>query len=130
MKNEGQGGSFGKKIGFKERRLIMTDQNMFTLSGLVKLLKQVLILILSIEAVGAIILGVYLLNYFEQPVDAFLHGLFMSVSATTNGGFDITGASLMPYAHDYFIQFINVILIILGAIGFPVLIKVKNFTQQ
>lgn len=121
---------FGKKIGFKERRLIMTDQNMFTLSGLVKLLKQVLILILAIEAVGAIILGVYLLNYFDQPADAFLHGLFMSVSATTNGGFDISGASLMPFAHDYFIQFVNIILIILGAIGFPVLIEVKNFLMN
>lgn len=121
---------FGKKIGFKERRLIMTDQNMFTLSGLVNLLKQVLIIILTIEAVGALILGTYLLNYFDSPIDAYLHGLFMSVSATTNGGFDITGASLMPYAQDYFIQFVNIILIIFGAIGFPVLVEVKNFLMN
>jgi len=44
----------------------------------------------------------------------------MAVSATTNAGFDIVGASLVPYAGDYFIQVMNIILIIFGAIGFPV----------
>src|SRR5690606_19291004 len=44
---------FGKKIGLKERQLIMTDQNQSTLSGLVKLMRQILILILLIELVGA-----------------------------------------------------------------------------
>lgn len=118
---------FKKKIGFKERRLIMADQNQVHLSGLVSLLKQVLILILVIELVGALVLGIHMLKYFDHPGEAFLHGLFMSVSATTNGGFDITGRSLQPYAHDYFIQFMNILLIILGAIGFPVLIEVKRF---
>ena len=118
---------FKKKIGLKERRLIMQDQNQVSLSGLVNLLKQVLILIIIIELIGAFILGIYLMNYFTSFPDAFLHGLFMSVSATTNGGFDITGRSLQPYAHDYFVQFINILLIILGAIGFPVLIEVKDF---
>lgn len=46
---------------------------------------------------------------------------------TTNGGFDITGNSLIPFQHDYFVQFIVMMLIILGAIGFPVLIEVKDF---
>ncbi len=45
----------------------------------------------------------------------------MAVSATTNAGFDITGESLKPYFNDYFIQTVTMILIILGAIGFPVL---------
>ena len=105
----------------------MTDQNQIELSGLVALLKQVLLLIVIIELIGTLVLGVYLLNYFPSFSEAFLHGLFMSVSATTNGGFDITGRSMQPYAGDYFIQFVIMILIILGAIGFPVLIEVKNF---
>ncbi|MEH6941358.1 potassium transporter TrkG, partial [Bacillus sp. JJ722] len=101
---------FRKKIGFKERRLIMTDQNLYSLSGLVALLRQVLLLIVIIEIIGAIILGVYLLRYYPHPLEALFHGAFMSVSATTNGGFDITGESFIPYANDYFIQFINIIL--------------------
>jgi potassium uptake TrkH family protein len=117
---------FGKKIGLRERQLIMTDQNRSNFSGLVKLMRQILGLILAIEAVGALILGVYFLQYYPSWQEAFLQGLFASVSATTNAGFDITGASLVPFANDYFVQFINMILLILGAIGFPVLIEVKD----
>lgn len=117
----------GKKIGLKERQLIMTDQNQTNLSGIVNLIKQIIVLILLIELLGGLILGIYFLNYYESWQEAFLHGFFTSVSATTNGGFDITGQSMIPFADDYFIQFIVMILIVLGAIGFPVLIEVKDF---
>lgn len=117
----------GKKIGLKQRQLMMTDQNQTTLAGIVKLLKQIFYLIIFIEFAGALILGIYFLKYYGTWEEAFLHGLFASVSATTNAGFDITGASLIPFAHDYFVQFIVMLLIILGSIGFPVLIETKNF---
>jgi potassium uptake TrkH family protein len=117
----------GKKIGLKERRLIMMDQNQSNLSGLVHLLKQILLLIIVIELVGAFILGVYFLSYYQSWQEAFIHGLFASVSATTNAGFDITGQSLIPFKNDYFVQFITIILLTLGAIGFPVLIETKDY---
>ncbi|MCQ5365188.1 TrkH family potassium uptake protein [Anoxybacillus salavatliensis] len=118
---------FGKKIGFRERQLIMTDQNRSTFAGLVKLMKEILTLIITIEIIGAVILGVYFLRYFPSWKEAFFQGFFASVSATTNAGFDITGQSLIPFAHDYFVQTIHMILLVLGAIGFPVLIEVKEF---
>lgn len=117
---------FGKKIGLKERQLIMTDQNRSTFSGLVQLMKHILILILTIELIGAIVLSIYFLEYFSTWQEAVLQGVFASVSATTNAGFDITGTSLIPFAHDYFVQAINMILLIFGAIGFPVLIELKE----
>ncbi|MDF0728838.1 TrkH family potassium uptake protein [Cytobacillus sp. S13-E01] len=117
----------GRKIGLRERRLIQIDQNQSHLSGLVNLLKQIIIIILLIEAIGTLILGTYFIKYYPTWDEAFLHGFFASVSATTNGGFDITGASMIPFANDYFVQFIMMILITLGAIGFPVLIEVKDF---
>lgn len=117
----------GKKIGLKERQLIMTDQNQTNLSGIVNLIKQIIVLVLLIELLGGAILGMYFLTYYDTWQEAFLQGFFTSVSATTNGGFDITGQSLIPFADDYFIQFIVMLLIILGAIGFPVLIEVKDF---
>ncbi|MBM7551162.1 TrkH family potassium uptake protein [Thalassobacillus pellis] len=119
--------AFGKKIGFKERQLIMTDQNRSTLFGLVRLMKQILVLILVIEFIGFLVLGTYFLQYFESWQEAYLHGAFAAVSATTNAGFDITGASLVPFHDDYFVQFINILLLILGAIGFPVLIELKEY---
>ncbi|XPD18779.1 TrkH family potassium uptake protein [Bacillus haimaensis] len=117
----------GRKIGLKERRLMMIDQNQSNLSGIVKMIKHILILILTIEIIGALILGTYFLSFYSTWQEAYLHGFFASVSATTNGGFDITGESLVPFANDYFVQFITMILIITGAIGFPVLVEVKEF---
>lgn len=120
----------GKKIGLKERQLIMVDQNQTSLSGLVILMKDILRIILVIELIGTVILGLYFLKYYPSWQEAFLQGVFSSVSATTNGGFDITGQSLVPFANDYFVQLINIILITLGAIGFPVLIELKQFLMH
>lgn len=108
----------------------MTDQNQMNLSGLVNLLKQILLLVILIEIVGAVVLGTYFLSYYPSWQEAYMHGLFASVSATTNAGFDITGQSFIPFKHDYFVQVITVLLITLGAIGFPVLIEVKNFIMN
>ncbi|KGP92119.1 ATP synthase [Pontibacillus chungwhensis BH030062] len=116
----------GKKIGLKERRLIMTDHNQTTFQGMVRLIKQILFLIFVIEFIGFIILGVYFMQYFPTWYEAFYQGFFASISATTNAGFDITGQSLIPYRDDYFVQFIHMGLIVLGAIGFPVLIEVRE----
>lgn len=118
---------FGRKIGLRSRRLIMVDHNQFVLSGLVNLIREIIKIILVIELLGAIILGFHFLNYYPSWEEAFLHGLFASVSATTNGGMDITGSSMVPYAGDYFVLLINIILIALGAIGFPVLIEAKQY---
>ncbi|KAA9021666.1 TrkH family potassium uptake protein [Niallia endozanthoxylica] len=117
----------GKKIGLRGRQLIMVDHNQTNLAGLVALIREIIRIILLIELVGAVILGFHFLQYYPSAADAFMHGLFASISATTNAGLDITGASLIPYANDYFVQLITIILITLGAIGFPVLIEFKNY---
>ena len=117
----------GKKIGLKERRLIMTDQNQTTFEGMVHLIKQIIYVLFTIEFIGFIVLGTYFLQYFPTAKEAYLHGFFGTISAISNGGFDITGQSLIVFKHDYFVQFVNMLLIIFGAIGFPVLIEVKKF---
>ncbi len=120
----------GRRIGLRERRLIMADNNQFALSGLVKLVKDTLKFVLLTELIGGVVFGLRFLRYYPTWREAFLQGLFASVSATTNAGMDITGQSLSPYAGDYFVQLITIILIVFGAIGFPVLIEVKAFFSR
>ncbi|MBB5179068.1 potassium uptake TrkH family protein [Planomicrobium koreense] len=120
----------GKRIGLRERQLIMVDHNQFSMSGVVKLIREIIKILLMIELIGAIILTSYFTQFYDTFNEALLHGVFASVSATTNGGFDITGNSLTPYFNDYFVQIITMILIILGAIGFPVLIELKEFLSN
>ena len=120
---------FGKKIGLRGRQLIRIDQNRTTLSGLVKLMLKILQIIIIIELIGTIILSTYFLTYFDTWQEALIQGFFGAVSATTNAGFDITWNSLIPFANDYFVQFINMVLLILGAIGFPVLIEIQELLR-
>ncbi|AXH98544.1 TrkH family potassium uptake protein [Sporosarcina sp. PTS2304] len=119
-----------KRIGLRERQLIMIDTNQYTLQGVVKLIRQIIQIIFVIELVGGAILTAYISRFYHSFSEALLNGMFMSVSATTNAGFDITGSSMMSYHDDYFVQIILMILIILGAIGFPVLIEVKSYFSK
>ncbi len=120
----------GKKIGMRERQLIMIDHNQTSIAGVVHLIREIAKLLFAIEAFGALVLTVHFKRYFETWEEATIHGVFTSVSATTNGGFDITGMSLQPYHLDYFVQFVTMLLIVLGAIGFPVLVEVKTFLRR
>ena len=117
----------GRKIGLKERQLIMIDQNQTGLSGLVKLMKIVLSMAILIEIIGGIILGTYFLKFYQHWYQAYFYGFWHSLSAYTNAGFDIFGDSLLRFSNDYFVQMIMMLLLVLGAVGFPVLIEVREY---
>ncbi|WP_153731964.1 TrkH family potassium uptake protein [Sporosarcina obsidiansis] len=119
-----------KRIGMRERQLIMVDHNQYTLAGVVQLIRQIIQIIFAIELIGGSILTFYIYRFYDSFSEALLNGMFMAVSATTNAGFDITGSSMMPYRDDYFVQLVLIVLIILGAIGFPVLIEVKSYFSK
>ncbi|RXT05255.1 TrkH family potassium uptake protein [Ammoniphilus sp. CFH 90114] len=118
----------GRSIGLEQRRWIAIDHNRSTLSGLVALMLTILKLALIIEAIGTVILGLYF--YYSNVIStwhaAMFYGFFSSVSAFTNAGFDIFGNSLMRFHDDHFVQTVHMLLIILGAIGFPVLIEIQE----
>lgn len=120
----------GKHIGIRERQLIMLDNNKNTMSGTVKLILDIVKSIFFIELIGALLLAFYFYRDNPDLKDALMQGVFVSVSATTNGGLDITGQSLIPYAHDYFVQAIVIFLIVLGSIGFPVILELKAYIQN
>lgn len=117
----------GRKIGLTERRLIMTDQNQTSFSGMVDLIKQIIYVILIVEVIGIIILGTRFLGYFPTASEAYFQAFFSTISAISNAGFEIGTNSVEPYKNDYFVQTIYIFLIIFGAIGFPVLIEVKKY---
>ena len=50
----------GKSISFKERQYIVTDQNQVKASKVVKLVKDVLVILFTIEFVMFLIMGFYL----------------------------------------------------------------------
>ncbi|MBN6187168.1 TrkH family potassium uptake protein [Aneurinibacillus sp. BA2021] len=119
----------GAPIGLSQRRLIMIDQNRYNLSGLVQLMKLVLGMALIFEAVGTAVftLYFYFAGYYDSLLTSFYYAFFHAISTYTNAGFDLFGNSLVDYANDYFVQTMTMLLIILGAIGFPVLVEVREY---
>lgn len=124
----------GKKIGLKERILIQESFNQFSLAGLVRLIRNVLLLTVVFEFLGGAILSIRFL--FDYPIDrALAFGFFHSVSAFCNAGFDLFGqvfgefTSLTHYVNDWTINLTIGGLIILGGMGFPVIIELFKYPQ-
>lgn len=117
----------GQKIPLSRRMLIMVDQNQISFAGMVKLMRGILFVALGIEIIGALILGTYYMNFFDTAAEAYYQGAFGALVAFTNAGFDVTGQSLVPFAEDYFVQLVNILLIFAGAIGFPVLLEIREY---
>lgn len=57
---------------------------------------------------------------------AAYEALFYSVSAFNNAGFGLTGANLIPYANSIVVNLTITTLIILGGLGFAVLIDIRK----
>lgn len=110
----------GRKVGFKTRSLFIAAQNLSAgYTHLIDIAKTIVIITFSIEAVGAIILSLCLLKYFD-PLQAFGHAVFLAVSAFNNAGFDVFhgSASLIPYSDNVVFCLTITFLVIIGGFGF------------
>ncbi|KXS42671.1 MAG: trk system potassium uptake protein TrkH [Candidatus Frackibacter sp. T328-2] len=122
----------GKKITLKERLVIQQDLDQFQLSGIIRLVRYVLMVAFTIEGVGALILFLRLLKDYP-PLKALYFAIFHAVSAFNNAGFDLFGNSLENFTGDITINLVITTLIILGGIGFAVIAELysnkRNFKR-
>jgi trk system potassium uptake protein TrkH len=120
----------GKKITLKERVVIQESLNINQKHGLVSFTIYIFKLSIVVELIGAVILTLRFLSDYE-PAKAVAMGLFHSISAYCNAGFDIIGSdSLMPYAGDFVINITIMLLIITGGLGFPVMSDIFNLVRD
>lgn len=114
-----------KRIYLKERLIMQEAYNQLTVEGVVKLASRVLLITVLIEGVGAIILGLRWSAEYGLA-RGFYYGLFHSVSSFNNAGFDLFGGfrSLTLYKSDFTVNLVVSFLIILGGIGFGVLLDI------
>lgn len=110
----------GKKISLKERLLIQESLNQNTISGMVRLVRYIFLGTLMIEGIGAILLTFSFAKDYALPKAIYM-GVFHSVSAFCNAGFDVIGnSSLTPYAHSWPVNLVIMSLIITGGVGYTV----------
>ena len=113
-----------KKIGLKQRLVMAQALSLNEMDGVVKLQRTVLVGSLAMEALGALVLT---LRFW--PEYGFRHalrwGVFHSVSAFCNAGFDIfgelaPGSSLQLFQQDPVVLLTLSALIVVGGLGFLV----------
>ncbi len=110
----------GRKITFRQRLLIRESMGHVTLEGMVRLVRLIVIVTLAFEALGALILTLRWSQDYSLGRAAYL-GIFHSVSAFNNAGFDLFTVSLTPYVGDLATNLTVIILIVSGGIGFVVI---------
>lgn len=124
----------GKRIGLKERILIQESFNQISMAGLVRLIRNVIIVTLSFEFWGGLILSIRFLRDF--PVKrAIAYGFFHAISAFCNAGFDLFGQAFGPfssithYVSDWTVNLTIGGLLVIGGLGFPVLMEIFRFPK-
>ena len=122
-----------RRVGMKQRLVMAQSLSVDDMSSVVDLQKVVLKGSLSIQAIGAVIL--FLRFWPEVGVTrAAWWGVFHSISAFCNAGFDIMGvyhpgSSVMPYNTDYIVCLTLMALVVLGGLGFFVWEEVARVRQ-
>lgn len=117
----------GKRIRLKERLIIQEAFNQLTIEGVVRLVKMVLLITLLIEATAALILALRWGPEFGFARGLY-YGIFHSVSAFNNAGFDLFGEfrGLTPFASDVTVNMVISLLIITGGLGFGVTLELYS----
>lgn len=109
------------KMTYFTKKVIQEDLNYNILSNIPEYIKQVAIIVFSIEILGALILfGEFSKKY--SFLKAVFYSLFHAVSAFCNAGFSLYSDSLSGYKTNLVINLTIASLIILGGLGFSVIL--------
>ncbi|MCD7708260.1 MAG: TrkH family potassium uptake protein [Clostridiales bacterium] len=115
---------FGRRIGLRERDLLKESVNAMEIGGIVKLARKIFIGTAICEGAGAVVLSFRFVPRFGV-LKGIYYGVFHSISAFCNAGFDLMGrgneyASLTSWVQDVPVNITMFALIIIGGLGFTV----------
>lgn len=113
-----------KRISLRNRITIQAAFNQDNTGGMVRFIKRVIAITLIAEGTGAVLLAV---SFWASGLPAWqsvYYGIFHSISAFCNAGFDILSTeSLVPYVGNLPINAIIGALVVIGGLGFTVWIQ-------
>ncbi len=123
--------AMGKKLDVKGRTLIREASNLDSGKGILNFIKNVFVMTLCFELVGAILSFIVFVQDYE-PLTALGYSLFHSIAAFNNAGFDNLGLSgqvgsninLIPYQNNVLLNLTTCGLVFFGGIGFLVIREV------
>jgi len=117
----------GEKLSYSKKLLIQDSLSSEKTSDIIKFCKKIILVSLFIELVGAICLSIAFVPEFGF-VKGICYGIFHSVTAFCNAGFDIMGnfSSLTAYFNNPIVNISIMLLIILGGLGFSTIFDINR----
>jgi len=116
----------GQRITLKLENVMHTVVGETPQINMVQLVKSIVIVTLIIEFIGAVILY-YTFSMSMPTVDAIWYSIFHSVSAFCNAGFSLFTDNFVGFSDNININVIIPLLIIIGGIGFAVVIDLYQY---
>lgn len=118
-----------KKMSVDEKKLLKESLIYPNTDGLIGFLKKVLLFVFTIEFIGSALL--FLRFKLDMPIkEALWSSIFHSISAFNNAGFSIFENGMTLYRDDFWINFIITSLIIIGGLGYFVLLELYFFSKK
>lgn len=108
----------GRKLTLRENVVVKGALDHHGVEGLKTLILYILGITFFIELIGAVLL-------YNRFGDVFF-SIFHSISGFCNAGFSLNAASFAAYSQDVYVNVVMAALIILGGIGFIVLIDIPK----
>lgn len=116
-----------RKFSVRARMAAVTEAGALSHQDVRGLVRGIVMTSLIIEAITFAFLFVrFLLGYGYSAPEAAWRGLFHAVSSFNNAGFALYSDNLIPFAADPFIILPICAAVILGGIGFPVLLELRR----
>ncbi len=116
-----------KRLTVRTQLAAASETHTLNLGEVRRVLLRVAQISLGVEAVAAAVLtGRFWIAYDHDPATAAWHGVFHAVSAFNNAGFSVFSDSLMGYVADPWIIVPICTALIIGGLGFPVVIELLS----
>lgn len=121
---------FGRRISVKDRKVIKESLGPSAARDVAGVILRIVRLTLVIELTGAVLLSLAWLG--QYGLSAFYFGLFHSISAFNNAGFDLIGnfQSLTPFTGSSLVLLVIIFLVFLGSLGYPVIGELLYFSKS
>ena len=114
-----------RRLGLRTQLTAATETKSISLGDVRAVLRGVAVITVIVETTATLILAVRLiLGYGEAPGRALWLALFHSISAFNNAGFALYSDSLMRFVTDPWVSLPVAVAVVLGGLGFPVLIEI------
>ncbi len=120
----------GRQVSLREVSILQDMYNQQALGQIGRVVKFIIFFTLAIEAIGAALMLPLWESRSDNYIDQIFKSTFHSISAFCNAGFALQKDNMIRFAHYWQTYLVMLPLIIIGGLGFPVLLNIGQVLKN